>query len=80
MDDDIGATSASVVPIGKKRPMLTKTVIIGSFLWAVDDNSVFSYGGDDTPTFFTIPTGAWEDMGKPERITITITPGDGLNG
>lgn len=59
--------------------MLIKTVIIGSFLWCVDDNTVFSYGDDHTPTFFTIPTGTWEEMGKPETITIVVAPGDQLN-
>ena len=52
----------------------------GHFLWLADDNAVFSYGDEQTPTFFTITAGAWEDMGQPETITIVITPGDALNG
>ncbi len=58
---------------------LTKITTIGHFLWQVDANAVFSYGDDHTPTFFSIDATAWEDMGKPETITITITPGDELN-
>ncbi len=45
----------------------------GTFLWQVDDNVVFSYGDDNTPTFFTIPADMWEGMGKPNSIDILVT-------
>lgn len=60
--------------------MLLKSTMAGSFLWQADDNAVFSYGDEHTPTFFTIDAQSWEDMGKPEKITILVTPGDSLNG
>lgn len=59
--------------------MLLTSTMTGSFLWQVDDNAVFAYGDEHTPTFFTIKAGAWEDMGKPDKITILVTPGDNLN-
>lgn len=51
----------------------------GSFLWRVDDNAVFAYGedtnyGSDYPLFFTITATQWEEMGKPETISIMVTP------
>lgn len=27
-----------------------------------------------------LPVAAWEDMGRPDVVTVTVEPGDGLNG
>ena len=59
---------------------LTSIKYLGAFLWRVDDHAVYSYGDDDHPVYFTLPAVSWEDMGKPATITITVIPGDTLNG
>ena len=59
--------------------MLVKSALVGTFLWRVDEDAVFAYGGEDAPSFFHINADLWEDMGKPKTITILVTPGDTLN-
>ena len=33
-----------------------------------------------TGTAVDLPTADWEDLGRPDTITVTIEPGDHLNG
>lgn len=54
--------------------MKLKSIMLGRFLWVVDENAVFSYGGDETPLFFTLQTQQWMEMGQPESITIMVAP------
>lgn len=51
-----------------------------SFLWLVDSAAVFAYGDEDDPDYLNLSQEVWEDMGKPTAITVTIQPGDLLNG
>lgn len=41
--------------------------------------SVFSESGDPITEGYYMPLAIWEDMGKPEEITLTVEPGDHLN-
>lgn len=50
-----------------------------TFMWLVDDHAKFTYGDDSDPSFFSMGKEAWEDMGQPREITVTIEPGDMLN-
>ena len=58
---------------------LTKSRICMSFMWLVDDKAKFTYGDDSDPSFFSMSEEAWQDMGQPREITVTIEPGDILN-
>ena len=60
--------------------MLTKSQILMNFMWVVDDHVKFTYGDDSNPSFFSMGAEAWNDMGQPRVITVTIEPGDALNG
>lgn len=51
-----------------------------TFMWLVDDKAKFTYGDDSDPSFFSMSEEAWQDMGQPKVITVTIEPGDLLNG
>lgn len=57
--------------------MLTKRRLILDFLWRVDNQVAY---GDEDGRNWMMGVLAWEDMGKPEKITVTIEPGDLLNG
>lgn len=46
----------------------------GEHFAAVDDDTGL------TTTLLTIRTESWERLGRPKRITLTIEPGDLLNG
>ena len=59
---------------------LTKSQSVMTFMWLVDDKAKFTYGDDSDPSFFSMSSEAWEDMGQPRVITVTIEPGDLLNG
>lgn len=59
---------------------LTSTRTVMTFMWLVDDKAKFTYGDDSQPSFFSMSGEAWEDMGQPREITVTIEPGDKLNG
>ena len=59
--------------------MLTKQDILMAFMWVVDDWAKFTYGDDSDPSYFSMSKEAWEDMGQPKKITVTIQPGDLLN-
>lgn len=59
---------------------LSKQQHIAAFMWVIDNNAAFSYGDEDSPRFFYMSAQDWFDMGKPQSITITIAPGDALNG
>lgn len=59
---------------------LTQSRILMTFMWLVDDKVKFTYGDDSDPSFFSMSGEAWEDMGQPRTITVTIEPGDLLNG
>lgn len=54
--------------------MLTKSSYLAVFVWQVDDRVAFSYGDEDAPEFYYMDAGMWADMGKPETITIIVTP------
>jgi hypothetical protein len=58
---------------------LTKSRIVMTFMWLVDDKAKFTYGDDSDPSFFSMGAEAWNDMGQPKTITVTIEPGDSLN-
>lgn len=62
--------------------MLTKTRITLSFVWQADTRAIFSYDPDESgnPIFWAIEAEKWLEMGKPETVTVTIQPGDNLNG
>lgn len=60
--------------------MLTRTRIAMTFMWLIDDHAKFTYGDDSDPSFFSMGAEAWQDMGQPRVITVTIEPGDLLNG
>ena len=59
---------------------LTQSRIVMNFMWLVDDKAKFTYDSDADPSFFSMSGEAWNDMGQPKSITVTITPGDSLNG
>lgn len=61
-------------------PLLTRQQLLATFIWLTDDRAVYSYGDEDNPQFLYLTREVWEDMGKPERLTISITLGDSLNG
>lgn len=50
-----------------------------TFMWLVDDKAKFTYDSDADPSFFSMSAEAWQDMGQPRVITVTIQPGDLLN-
>lgn len=60
--------------------MLTQSRILMSFMWLVDDKAKFTYGDDSDPSYFSMGEEAWNDMGQPREITVTIEPGNQLNG
>lgn len=60
--------------------MLTNQKFLMTFMWLVDDKAKYTYGDDSNPSFFSMSQEAWEDMGSPRQITVTIEPGDTLNG
>lgn len=60
--------------------MLTKSRHLASFLWLTDDTAIYSYGDEDKPNFYKCSEEDWADMGKPEMLTITVTPGNSLVG
>lgn len=41
-------------------------------------SSVRFWDNDDTSHLVTFPLRDWEDMGRPEQITLTIRPGNAL--
>ena len=48
------------------------------------DEEVYFDKGDDEPSpsnlrDLYIPRQMWEDMGNPDKITVTVVPGDALN-
>lgn len=59
--------------------MLTQQRIVMTFMWVVDEHAKFTYGDDSDPSFFSMSREAWQDMGQPRVITVTIEPGDTLN-
>ncbi len=60
--------------------MLTSQRTVFSFMWLVDKLATFTDGEDEgDPRFFFLTAEAWEDMGEPTTITVTVQPGDLLN-
>lgn len=59
---------------------LQKSQHLMTFMWVVDEHAKFTYGDDSDPSFFSMSREAWQDMGQPRVITVTIEPGDKLNG
>jgi hypothetical protein len=59
--------------------LLTKQRTVYSFMWLVDDKATFTDGEEESPRFFEMNGADWDDMGKPETITVTVEPGDLLN-
>ncbi len=59
---------------------MTRQRFLAFFMWLIDGVAWFSYGNEDAPTFMPVRAGDWHDMGEPKIITISITPGDLLNG
>ena len=53
--------------------------VLMTFMWLVDEMAKFTYGDDSNPSFFSMSGEAWQDMGQPKTITVTIEPGDLLN-
>lgn len=62
------------------RAALSQSRLQMSFLWLVDSAAVFAYGDEDDPDYLNVSREVWEDMGQPRTITVTIQPGDLLNG
>lgn len=62
------------------KVQVTQRRSVATFLWQIDNRVAFSYGDEDHPDFYYMDADLWEDMGKPEAITITVVPGDLLNG
>lgn len=60
--------------------MLTKQSLVLDFVWLVDDKATFSYDDGGNMVFWAVDGQAWADMGQPRKITVTIEPGDRLNG
>ncbi len=58
--------------------MQTKQTIVMGFVWQVDNIALFTWD-EDYPKFFQLDSLVWEDMGRPQSITVAITPGDSLN-
>lgn len=58
---------------------LTQLRFTMTFMWLVDEHAKFTYGDDSNPSFFSMSQEAWEDMGSPREITVTIRPGNLLN-
>lgn len=59
---------------------LTRSRIVAWFKWAAAGTALFEYeDANELGRPFVLDEVAWQDMGKPERITITIEPGDLLN-
>jgi hypothetical protein len=56
--------------------VLTKQKVVLEFLWRLDERVVY---GDEEHRYWYMTPDVWEDMGKPEKITVTITPGDEPN-
>lgn len=63
-----------------QKVKLSRQVILASFIWLTDDRAVYSYGDEDNPQFLYLTKYVWEEMGNPESLTLTIQPGDLLNG
>lgn len=40
---------------------------------------MFGQPGSERETVISIDRGVWEDMGSPEKLTVTVNPGDLLN-
>ena len=61
---------------------LTRSTFLLSFVWQADTRAIFSYDPleDGNPIFWAVEADRWVDMGKPETVTVTIQPGDLLNG
>jgi hypothetical protein len=59
---------------------LTRSQHLASFLWLTDSTAIYSYGDEDAPNFYKVDEQSWVDMGKPAALTITVEPGDLLNG
>lgn len=58
--------------------MLTKSRHLASFLWLTDETAIYSYGDENKPNFYKCSEEDWEDMGRPETLIITATPGISL--
>ena len=61
---------------------LTRSTFLLSFVWQADTRAIFSYDPheDGNPIFWAMEADKWEDMGSPRVVTVTIQPGDLLNG
>jgi hypothetical protein len=59
---------------------LSRQQLLASFIWLTDDRAVYSYGDDDNPQFLYLMKHIWEEMGRPDNLTLDIQPGDQLNG
>ena len=44
------------------------------FVWLVDDKAIYSYGMLYSPEFYTVSKSAWEQLGKPKKIHIQVSP------
>lgn len=64
------------------EPTLLKTQRVLDHSMRTDHHVSFSSPDDtmDRLTFVAIANEVWEDLGKPECITVTVEPGDKLNG
>lgn len=58
---------------------LTKTQVVLEQVNDDPDDTTMLFCGEDTPNTVIIGRDVWEDMGEPEKITVTIEPGDLLN-
>lgn len=62
-------------------PALTKTVTVLDFIGVdAEGMPIYCALGDETRSHaVAVDPDVWEDMGRPDAITVTIEPGDLLN-
>jgi len=63
--------------------VLQKSQVVLRWNQTMHESAWFSTDDESIPAAFhglTIPASAWKDMGCPYEVTVTIEPGDLLNG
>ena len=68
--------------------VLSRSIMVLDLVRFEQDRSqlTFEVGGDEdgykpnSDTSISIPAEKWKDMGRPTQITVTVEPGDDLNG
>jgi hypothetical protein len=63
--------------IGQPIATMSRLSAVMHLAWKSDDRAAYFKSDDLCPIALPWPT--WTDMGSPQAITVTITPGDALN-